>query len=52
MKYLSILMLIILLVLFIRGLIIFINDIIKTFKKELKKRRLMRILEDIRKDLD
>lgn len=52
MKYLNILMLIILLVLFIRGLIIFTNDIIKAFKKELKKRRLMRILEDIRKDLN
>lgn len=52
MKYLSMLMLVTLLVLFIRGLIIFTNDIIKALKKKLKKRRLMRILEDIRKDLN
>ncbi len=51
MNYLSILMIIIFIILSIRGIIIFIYDIIKMLQDKMKKRRLIKILEEIRKDL-
>lgn len=51
MKYLSVIMIVILIFLSLRGLILLICDIIKTIQDKLTKRRLLRILEDIRKDL-
>lgn len=51
MKYLSVIMIVILIFLILRGLIILIFDIIRLIHDKLMKRRLIRILEDIRKDL-
>lgn len=51
MKYLSVIMIVILIFLSLRGLIILICDIIRVIQDKLMKRRLIRILEDIRKDL-
>ena len=51
MKYLSVIMIVILIFLSLRGLIILICDIIRVIQDKLMKHRLIRILEDIRKDL-
>ena len=52
MTYLSVIIITILIFLSLRGLIILICDIIRVIQDKLMKRRLIKILDDIRKDFD